>query len=290
MDLKKHKYYIFDFDDNIVHMPTTTKVLHIESDETVEWTSEDYAKVKESDTFHQYEPIDGDWSKSYKDFGDLYMEPDEPNRFLRDINIALDSSQDCLGPSHRAFKKCLIEGHRFAILTARGHEPETLREGIRVLITRLLTLNELDLSMKNFNKIYPDLLLDRIHMIKNRLSEETLYDILDDYLDHCYFIGISSPSFMQSQDMDLRSANFNGKSVALHDIIDYFYRTTPDELKHDPTNPISIGFSDDDKINQQTVRQVIVDQLCHDYPEIKFCLYKTNDRGYIKEVLYSPNI
>lgn len=309
--MRKHKYYIFDCDDNLLHLDTVTTVVDRRSGRKMRWTSEDYARIKEKGDFDLYEPIDGDWSKSYKEFGDAHN-PEGINRFRRDIaRVLRDKGETCHGPSIEAFRKCIREGHLFGILTARGHEEETLRDGVKELILRVCGYHDVQRGFREFHHMYmaetgehgrllQDLdthreeyytdnvrHLTRVDARRDAAEYDLMCGALDVYLGKCVFVGISSPSFMSAHGMDHLAANMTGKQVAIHSIIDHFIALTREGLRS--AAPISIGFSDDDLVNQRTVKDKIVDELLHTYPDVKFCLYKTHGRGYTKEVLHNPH-
>lgn len=281
--MKKHKYYIFDCDDNLLHLDTVTTVVSKETGKIVKWTSEQFSEIKKNNLFHLYEPLQGDWAISYREFGDENYDGEPFNRFERDVRRAIEAGESSRGPSYYAFVKCVSEGHIFGILTARGHESGTLKCGLRALILEGLDRQVVIEGLYNFLcTYYPSQY--KLSDVKTNIDE-----YVNMYLDHCVFVGISSPAFMKKHSFDQQETIYNGKKVAIEDIVKYFVSITPEELRHSKTNPISIGFSDDDILNQDSARDKILDDLVKHHPEVKFCLYKTHNKGYTKEVLYNPN-
>ena len=69
------KYYIFDWDDNILHMPTR---IHLErKTESGEWIPHAVSTAVFSvirDDRKNYRPPDGDWEKAFVEFRDLDAE------------------------------------------------------------------------------------------------------------------------------------------------------------------------------------------------------------------------
>ena len=134
------KYYIFDWDDNILHMPTKIKMEHLEDDGTwkeVEVSTSTFALVR-ADEKHYRPPSKGGWAAAFVNFADRPDETDDDrnNRFILDTLEALEKVDhgEKPGPSYQALKKTLREGRLFAIVTARGHSPKTIERAVRVFI------------------------------------------------------------------------------------------------------------------------------------------------------------
>ena len=125
------KYYIFDWDDNILHMPTKIKMEHLEENgvwKPVEVSTSTFALVR-ADEKHYRPPSNGGWPAAFVNFEDRPDETDDDrnNRFILDTLDALERVEhgEKPGPSYNALKKTLREGRLFAIVTARGHSPKT---------------------------------------------------------------------------------------------------------------------------------------------------------------------
>lgn len=116
------KYYAFDWDDNIVHMPTKI-VLEDTSGDEVEMSTEDFATYRDR---IGNEPFDymGRTIKGYaeKPFRNFKVEGDK--QFL------IDAMRAKPGPAWDDFKEAINNGSIFAIITARGHNPKTIKEGV----------------------------------------------------------------------------------------------------------------------------------------------------------------
>ncbi|MDA0989603.1 MAG: hypothetical protein O3A51_02485 [Verrucomicrobia bacterium] len=129
------KYYIFDWDDNILHMPTH---IHLEKrNEDGSWSphavSTAVFSVIRSDT-ENYRPPGGDWENAFLEFRDF--DDDDVNVFLRDTKTAIDRvmrGDADMAPSFGRFKRALIEGRLFGIVTARGHNPAIIRRASNTL-------------------------------------------------------------------------------------------------------------------------------------------------------------
>lgn len=149
VEFRDFKYYIFDWDDNILHMPTKIKMEHLEDDgkwRLVEVSTSTFAMIR-TDTEHYRAPSRGGWAEAFSNFED---HPDT-NNFIEDTLDALERVQrgEKPGPSYNALKKTLREGRIFAIVTARGHSPETIEKAVRLFIKYALTEEEREEMMSN---------------------------------------------------------------------------------------------------------------------------------------------
>jgi len=149
------KYYIFDWDDNILHMPTKVRLEHLGEDgqwKPVELSTSTFALVR-TDTQH-YRPPPGGWNEAFRNFADPKTPDevsDENNQFILDTLDALEKVEhgERPGPSYNALKKTLREGRLFAIVTARGHSPKTLERAVRVFIKYALSERDREEMLSN---------------------------------------------------------------------------------------------------------------------------------------------
>lgn len=264
------KYYIFDWDDNILHMPTT---IHLErKSETGEWVPHSVStavfSVIRSDT-ENYRPPDGKWEEAFKDFRDIDV--DNENVFLRDTRTAIDrvvSGEQKAGPSFEKFKKTLIEGRLFAIVTARGHSPEIIRKAVTYFIDHVLSPEERKAMLKNL----------RGYM--TCFDPETPVDqddqVLKYYLDINKYHGVMSPQFrkMMGAHPGASPNTEVGKQFAIKDFVEHVIRIT---RQRGLEKPISVGFSDDDEGNVIAVEEYVRNALIHEFPNVKFVVYYTAD-------------
>ena len=135
--------YSFDWDDNILKMPTTIKMLKNTSDgwEPIEVGTDEFALVRDD--------------KNYKlDEGAFDNFIDE-SAFLNDLKIALETNS--FAPSFDKFKEALIYANPISIITARGHDPQTLRKGMDLVISHTFTEEELGRMIDNIQQTYPEL-------------------------------------------------------------------------------------------------------------------------------------
>ena len=116
------KYYAFDWDDNIVHMPTEIILLDDKGRE-VGMGTEDFAKyrtmVGKEDFNYKGKTIVDFASDAFRNF-----------RTEGDKKFITDSMRAKLGPAFDDFREAINNGSIFSIITARGHNPKTIKEAI----------------------------------------------------------------------------------------------------------------------------------------------------------------
>ena len=112
--------YSFDWDDNILHMPTMIHMDKMDGDEwsKVKLTTSEYAELKNSP---EYRYPDNDIKNAFTEFND-------DREFIRNVEESLEN-QD-FAPSFNDFKEALIKAKPMSIITARPQSPDTLKEGV----------------------------------------------------------------------------------------------------------------------------------------------------------------
>ena len=263
------KYYIFDWDDNILHMPTR---IHLERRgpdgvwRPVAVTTSVFSLVRNDR--ENYRPPDGDWESSFREFRD-FAELEE-STFLRDTRAALEpirSGREQGAPSFFRFKKALVEGRLFAIVTARGHGPESIRAGVQYFIDEMLSAEERKTMLSNLRGFLAE--FDELHVA------ETDDEVITYYLDLNRYHGVTSPQFMEAMQKKTNAENTEeAKQIAIkdfvHHVISILKRAGVDK-------PISFGFSDDDPGNVEAVESYIAERLGDEFPGVKFVVYDTSD-------------
>lgn len=126
-------FYIFDFDDNILHTGSISFVYHKESGEELALSSPEFAEhrtlIGQSGPYKDYY-IDPAPGRTFKRFGD-----DPSNKvfpFLEDLKEAVQKP-GWEGPSWQRFVKAVNRDRTMSIITARGHHPDRIAEGIQWL-------------------------------------------------------------------------------------------------------------------------------------------------------------
>ena len=112
--------YSFDWDDNVINMPTTIKLLKKTGSgwEKVNLGTSEYALIRNDEN---YKLDDGAFDNFISD-----------ESFLSDLQIALDNRS--FAPSFEKFKEALIYANPISIITARGNNPEVIRKGMDLVI------------------------------------------------------------------------------------------------------------------------------------------------------------
>jgi hypothetical protein len=258
--------YIFDWDDNILYMPTTIKMDKKEDGKwvPVDVPTDEYAHIR---TSPEYRLRDNSPGIAFSDFR-------ESKPFIEDIKKAIHNNN--FAPSADKFKEALINVNPFGINTARGHKPEILRDGVRLFIDMVFTDEEKSKMAGNVKKIL------------NQTKELTPDQSIDFYLDEMgEYYPVSSEEFGERFGLDTTGGAANpehAKKVA----IEHFVRKVFDNVKtlvNSDYKKLSVGFSDDDVRNVKAVEQFIEEELNKMYPEFHFVVYDTSDKGKRKMVI-----
>ncbi len=272
---RDYKYYIFDWDDNILHMPTR---IHLEKrGQDGHWrphaVSTSVFSVVRNDPCN-YRPPAGDWAKAFAEFQDDLDTTGDDNIFLRDARKAIHrvvTGQEEPGPSFETFRKTLVEGRLFAIVTARGHASATLRRGVEIFIETVLTPDERATMLANLRGYRA--CFDHVERFGSDREE------LDYYLSLNRYHAVTSPDFKQWLDRaDSQAASSEErKQLAIRDFMEHIARVLERTEPGERWRPISVGFSDDDPANVQAVENYIREELSRRFPGVTFCLYDTSD-------------
>lgn len=270
---RDYKYYIFDWDDNILHMPTR---IHLEKrQEDGSWlpltVSTSVFSVIRGDTA-SYRPPGGKRELAYAEFQDEIGTGD--SFFLRHTEQALRRVLDGTnppGPSFSAFRKTLVEGRLFAIVTARGHASETLRRGVQLFIDLVLDAGEFQEMMANLRGYRA--VFDGVTRFEESDQEE-----LERYLSLNRYHAVTSPDFTSNLPNGGQSLSAERrKQVAIRDFLEHLSRVLRRTPEGRQWNPVSVGFSDDDPANVAAVEHYIRAELARLFPNVKFCVYDTSD-------------
>jgi hypothetical protein len=235
------KYYAFDWDDNIVHMPTKILVKD-ESGDEVGMSTDDFAEFR-----HQIgkEPF------NYKG-NTIVGYSDSPFRNFRtdgDKDFLVDAMRAKKGPAFDDFREAINNGSIFAIITARGHNPNTIKEAIYNYI------------IEGFNGIDKDELIKNLKKYRSFIGEDEMSDeeLIKSYLELNKYHPVSfgddqgavNPEEAKVEAMEAfvnyikaMAAVLNKRAFLKKDIRNKF---NPDNL--------SIGFSDDDPKNIEVMQK-----------------------------------
>lgn len=253
-------YYIFDWDDNVLIMETP---LHFQHFENGKWVNKDimpneFAQIRKQypGNYMDNNEWKGDVNYSFIEFRDFG--PRGVNAFTDDVKQSIKDKK--FGPSWDVFLDTLKKGRLFAIITTRGHEPSTIRSAVEYIINNVLTTE------------------DKNEMLKNLQTFNTAFnikttDLIKQYLDVCFFMGITSKAFFDEFQYTPIGIKLNqGKQ----DAINYFVNYVRDFAKRTKM-PLKIGFSDDD-INYSKAAQELFMKMekSLDFPE-NFYVFDTSN-------------
>lgn len=235
------KYYAFDWDDNLVHMPTKIILLDITGNE-VPMSTEDFATYRNKIGKENFK-YNG---KIVSDFA-----PD-PFRFFGvegDRDFLVDSLKAKIGPAWNDFKEAINNGSIFAIITARGHNPETIKQAI---------FNYID---KNFGGISKKELVKNLKKFRDFAEEDKMTDdeLIWSYLEMNKYnpvsFGVKDAAASPEDAKVLAMANFVNYVKAMAATLQKAAFLKKDVAnKFIPKKP-TIGFSDDDEKNVDSIKK-----------------------------------
>jgi hypothetical protein len=261
----KLKSYTYDWDDNILRMPTKVS---IEKNENGKWvpikvSTEEFAHLR-SDPQYRITP------NSFVDFTDNQS-------FLADAEKAIHNGS--FAPSYEKFIKSLINAEHFAINTARGHSPETLKKGVKLLIKMVLSDDEKRMMFENIKK----------ELLPNLTKGLNFNQMIDLFLDERgEFYPVSSEEFGKEFGLEVKGGASNpehAKKVALEDKLKNFLNDPKTKNAIKKGIEVSFGFSDDDKKNVKAAEDFFRHELSIMYPEVRFVIYDTSEGGNKKIVI-----
>lgn len=231
------KYYAFDWDDNIVTMPTKI-ILKDEDGDEVGMSTEDFAEYR---TEVGKEPFEYQ-GHTIVGFAEL---PFRNFTTTGDKDFIVDAMLAKTGPAWPDFVEAINNGSIFSIVTARGHTPSVLKEACYNYI------------VTNFNGINSDELVKNLEKYRHLADEEPLSkrELIKEYLDLCKFYPVTFGEGSATNPEE-------GKIKALNEFVGYI-REVASLLNNKPylkkkisNNFIpTIGFSDDDIRNVETVKK-----------------------------------
>jgi hypothetical protein len=237
------KYYAFDWDDNILEMPTQIMLIDERGSE-VGMSTEDFAHYRSQVGL---EPFDYKGSKivgfAEEAFRNFQVSGDD--RFMTDVMLAKP------GPAWSDFLECVNGGSIFAIITARGHSPNTLKQAVYNMI------------ISDYKGIDKEEVLKNLKKFRDFTDEERLSDaeMLREYLDMCKFYPVSYGNESGAQKPEIL------KIQAMEEFINYVKELSKYlEKKAIFKNKISnnfiptIGFSDDDRKNIESMKKHFKDK------------------------------
>jgi hypothetical protein len=236
------KYYAFDWDDNLMYMPTKIYLLD-DKGKTVGMSTEDFAEYrteigKEPFEYEGHTIVNFD-KDAFRDF-----------RVPGDKAFISDAMKAETGPAWSDFVEAVNNGSIFSIITARGHTPSVLKNAVYNLIKK----NKHGLSEKE--------LVKNLKKYRDLADEEDLSDdeLVRAYLDMNKYHPVSFGEGSAANPEEL-------KVKAMREFMTYVQDLSRKlQEKAFMKNKISnyfipyIGFSDDDLRNVQAMKKHFDDE------------------------------
>ena len=289
------RYWAFDWDDNILDMPT--KILmdqKVGSDwKPVEVSTAEFAQVR-NDT-ENYQIRNGSIQEAFSEFRDNGLRGEEA--FIEDVEHCIAESH--FAPAFEKFLECLSEGGVFAIITARGHQPESIKRGVEYIIDNILTqrpgsvtgmtmADEMFQNLKKF-KYWFEGKSDNQFKLSGKPSSNP---IVQEYLSHCDYFGVSSESFAKKFSGGTVQAPEESKKQALMYSINrcYEYAKQLEEIMNRPVR-VTYGMSDDDPKTSKAIIQLFQDITNEDSELSKYIslYYFQTTGGVVDKTKFKPN-
>ena len=236
------EYYAFDWDDNIMIMPTQIILLDKTGDE-VGMSTEDFAEHRHQVGKEEFE---------YKGKVIVGYAPDPYRHFSTkgDKRFIIDSLLAKPGPEWDTFKDAINNGSIFSIVTARGHSPLAIRQSIE---------NMIELNFKGISKKE---LVKNLRKFRDISGEEEMSDeqLIEAYMDMNKYYPVTFGS-------GSASSPEKGKLNALKEFENYVkyisgHLNKQGFLKNKISNRFvpKIYFSDDDKKNLEFTHKKLSDR------------------------------
>jgi hypothetical protein len=139
-------FYFFDFDDNVAFLTTPTFIFHKDTGHELRISSGEFAQVHRHVGKHgpyaDYKIDYCDRSGTFRHFRDQDISEVEKlsgtrQMFVNDLAAALGFPDvQWKGPSWSCFYHATLNQRPVSVITARGHAPETIRDGIKLLVDK----------------------------------------------------------------------------------------------------------------------------------------------------------
>lgn len=127
-------FYFFDLDENIFSIESAHYVFHKKTQEMMEVPAkefwQDFDKIGKSGFLKDYE-VRLDAEGSFRRFRDLENTEFGHQPFAQDLKNALQGGL-WMGPSWNQFHHAVTNQRPVAVITARGHHPSTIKEGLKL--------------------------------------------------------------------------------------------------------------------------------------------------------------
>jgi len=239
--------YSFDWDDNILFMPTK---VFLDKRVASGWvpiavSTDEFAGIRK-DIGNQYRYRNDSKVEAFKNFNNY-------NSFISDTKEALRKKS--FGPSFYKFIEALTTASDFSIITARGNPPRSIKDAIKLIIYTILSYDEI-----------------------KKMEEHLKGTTVAQYLNLQDYYPVSSDYFLKQFDIDSSADNPEvAKTVALKNFVSRIVSLVGKIKDNSKYTGISIGYSDDDLGNIESAEKYIEETLKDLYPDVTFLVYDTSD-------------
>lgn len=240
-------YMAFDWDDNILTMPTQIVLLD-DNGKEVYMSTEDFAEHRHQIGVEPFE-YKGKMVVSYADDPYRFFSTKGDKRFLMDVMFAKE------GPEWGKFVDTINNGSIFAIVTARGHSPLVIRKAIENMIK------------SNYKGIDKKELVKNLRKYRQFAGEEDMSDeeLIESYMDMNKYYPVTFGQGSAAKPEKLKVDALK----EFHNYVDYLSQVLhkPAYLKNLISNRFvpKVVFSDDDKRNIEYAHQKLSNE-----PDSKF--------------------
>jgi hypothetical protein len=239
------KYYAFDWDDNLMYMPTKIYLLDDDGEE-VGMGTEDFAEHrvdigKKPFDYNGFTIVDFA-PNPFRDF-----KTDGDSKFLKDV-MSAKLAVDAAWPD---FVEAINNGSLFSIITARGHHPMTLMKGVKKLI-------DSNRGGIDSDQLYESLVKMREHAGETPRDKET--EIMK-YLRMCRFYPVSYGEGSATNPEEAKIRAMNSFKQYAHNQAEKLNMRLSKKIENEIGNRFvpMIGFSDDDPRNIKAMSKGVKD-------------------------------
>jgi hypothetical protein len=143
-DLGGRSFYFFDFDDNVIFLSTPIVLFHKKTEEEILVSSGEFARenknIGQSGIYADYYMNFNDEFGSFRSFRDqdhsfLQKVIRKKQNFIHDIEKALNEKDHLWkAPSWNCFYHATFNQRPVSVITARGHNIQTIKDGISLMV------------------------------------------------------------------------------------------------------------------------------------------------------------
>jgi hypothetical protein len=175
-------FYFFDFDDNVAFLSTPIIIFHKKTNAEVSLSSGEFAaehkNIGVSGLFQDYYMDFNDVNGSFRHFRDKELNPLEikagkQQGFVEDIEKALSTVDlQWKAPSWDYFYHATYNHRPVSLITARGHHPKTIIEGVSKMVQAGYLPHE-----PNYHSIYPVSNLEVRHELGDKELKQSVAEL-----------------------------------------------------------------------------------------------------------------